>query len=90
VSHRVVLVQRGFTGEEAGVVCVTSDLGALLVVDDQRVRDPDVRAESVGGLDQLKGTVEVIDKRRVHRPPRHREVAHQRRAGLGGEQVERG
>ena len=87
--HRVVLGQRGFTGEEADVVSVTSDLGALLVVDGKRVRDPDVRAEGVGGLDQLAGAVEVADERCVHRPPRHREVAHQRRAGLAGEQVER-
>jgi hypothetical protein len=40
VPHRVVLPQRGFTGEEVGVVSVTSDLGALLVADGKRVRDP--------------------------------------------------
>ena len=36
------------------------------------------------------GVVEVVDERCAHRPPRHREVAHQWRAGLAGEQVERG
>src|SRR5262249_26330482 len=46
VPHPVVLGQRGLTCEEVDVISVTSDLGALLVVDGERVRYADVGAES--------------------------------------------